>query len=543
MKQALKPRAPQACPSLPAGGLPPAVDEIALRAGLARVERHPALAASPRLRRLLRYLFEETLAGRGAEISQFSIAFDCYQLGKAFDPATNTLIRSHARRLRKLLKELARPDDAGALLMEERGYRLCFGAPAARPGAEPVSAPADPRMSLPSLGVTCFDARPASADGSSVARVLVEEILMALQGDDLVTGLGPFESAGPRSCARWARELARQEQLDFLLEGRIDEQEGQLVIGIRILEGKSGQPVWTTRGVPGGGDASGAGLSAWAATLVSQVGTAWGVIPGQLGAAALARPSGELTPYEAVVLARRYLTHFDFEPLGRIVGTLRAAARGSREAAVAATLAVLLSIVGGVEPRWRESLDKSEVRQLAAHAARLDPEAPWTRLALAFSAMLDGRRAELLEMGRRAAREPHTPVMLVGALGTQLCNQALDLELAREMIARYRHQTPAYPRLVHLALALAALSEGDTRGAREELANFGVPWGWASPLIHAACAALDGDAPQARREWQRVLEAFPEFPARWRETVATQWHESHLTAIFRALEKAGIRID
>jgi hypothetical protein len=70
-----------------------------------------------------------------------------------------------------------------------------------------------------------------------------------------------------------------------------------------------------------------------------------------------------------------------------------------------------------------------------------------------------------------------------------------------------------------------------------------VPWGWASPLIHASCAALEGDAPQARREWQRVLEAFPEFPARWRETVALQWHESHLAAIFQALERAGIRLD
>jgi hypothetical protein len=85
----------------------PAVDESALRAGLARIERHPALAASPRLRRLLRYLYEETLAGRGAEIRQFSIAFDCYQL----------------------------------LLMEERGYRPCFGGPAARPREAPEGAP------------------------------------------------------------------------------------------------------------------------------------------------------------------------------------------------------------------------------------------------------------------------------------------------------------------------------------------------------------------------------------------------------------------
>lgn len=41
----------------------PVVEEVPLRAGLARIERHPTPAASPRLRLLLRYLFEETLGG------------------------------------------------------------------------------------------------------------------------------------------------------------------------------------------------------------------------------------------------------------------------------------------------------------------------------------------------------------------------------------------------------------------------------------------------------------------------------------------------
>jgi len=538
MKHDLEFRAPPVSSAVPPGdggpaGHGPAVDEVALRAGLARIERHPVLAASPRLRRLLRYLFEETLAGRGAELSQFSIAFDCYQLGEGFDPSASSLIRSHARRLRRLLQELARPEDAAAIRLGKRGYRLSFGAPES-------TAEAVPRWSPPTLGIVEFETRLPVTGGVPPARALVDELLRSMRGEDLLNGVGLFGSAVPRACARQARELARREQLDFILEGCLEEERGQLVVGIHLREGKSGRQIWTTRSTLRTGDPGGEGLAEWAGTLVSQFGSAWGVIPGQLGAAA---PAGPLDTYQAVVLARQYLTHFDFEPLGRIVATLRAAACGSRDAAVPATLAVLLNTVGGTEPRWRENPDKGEIRQLAARAARLAPENPWTRLALACSAMLDGRRAELLEMGRRVAREPQSPVMLAGALGSLLCHQALDLELARGLIARYRRQSAAYPRLVHLALAIADLSEGNTSGARAELANFGVPWGWASPLIHAACAALDGDAAEARREWQRVLDAFPEFPARWRDTVATQWHESHLTAIFQALERAGIRLD
>lgn len=540
MKHELEFRAPPvSSPAPPGDGGPadhgPAVDEVALRAGLARIERHPTLAASPRLRRLLRYLFEETLAGRGSEISQFSIAFDCYQLGKGFDPSASSLIRSHARRLRKLLQELARPEDAAAIRLGERGYRLSFGAPESTGEALPHGSP-------PALGIVEFETRLTATNAVPPPAVLVDALLRSMRGEDLLNGVGSFKPATSRSCARQARELARREQLDFILEGRLEEERGQLVVGVHLREGKSGCQIWTTRSPLRTGDPCGEGLAEWAGSIVSQIGSAWGIIPGHIGAAALAGKSGKLGTYEAVVLARQYLTHFDFEPLGRIVETLRTAACDSQDAAVPATLAVLLNTVGSTEPRWNENPDKSEIRRLASRAARLDPGNPWTRLALACSALLDGRRAELLEMGRRVEREQETPPMLAGALGTLLCYQALDLELARGLIARYRRQSAAYPRLVHLALAVAHLSEGNTPGARAELANFGVPWGWASPLIHAVCAALEGDAAEARREWQRVLDAFPEFPARWRDTVATQWHESHLKAIFQALERAGIRV-
>ena len=54
-------------------------------------------------------------------------------------------------------------------------------------------------------------------------------------------------------------------------------------------------------------------------------------------------------------------------------------------------------------------MDRAEIHALAARAGRLGPEDGWTRLALAISAMLDGRRTELLEMAKRADREKASP--------------------------------------------------------------------------------------------------------------------------------------
>jgi hypothetical protein len=277
-----------------------------------------------------------------------------------------------------------------------------------------------------------------------------------------------------------------------------------------------------------------------ARTLAVKVAGDWGVVPQQITRVARSRGVEPLQLHEAVMLGRQYLTNFHYEHLDRCVKTLREAAGDAGDAAVPATLAVLLNTAGSVEPRWLETIDREEIRHLAARAARLDPEDPWSRLALAVSTLLDRRFAALLETAKRADREPGTPLMLIGALGGMLCFQGLEVELGRRMLDRYCRNVPHYPRLIHLALALAAIGENDLATARAELARFDVPWGWAFPLVSAACAAIEGDADTARSEWQRVLVAYPDFPRRWRETLATQWGEGHLSRIFSALESIGV---
>ena len=157
--------------------------------------------------------------------------------------------------------------------------------------------------------------------------------------------------------------------------------------------------------------------------------------------------------------------------------------------------------------------------------------------------MLDGRRTVLVEMAKRTAREPESQLLLLGGMGALLFNQALELELGREMLERYCRQATDYPRVVHLSLALGALASGDLAETRAELARFGVSWGWAAPLLLAACAALEGDRAEAAMEWRRVLDAFPDFPSRWRVTIGSQWHASYLDQIFGALRAAGIHLD
>lgn len=516
--------------------VPPAF-ESCLRAELDRLANEPVLAASPKLLKLLGYLFGEQISGRAGHISQYSIAFDCYGLARDFDPASNTVVRAHARRLRKILKELAPPDAACRILMDEKGYCLRFDVAetALRAGRAATG------FRRPLMGILALDLPEQWGTESWISTALGDEIMAAISTHDVVIPHGPFPRQTLAACAGQPLEFARRFGLDFLLDGGWSIEGGRTLVSLRILDGESGTSIWCMRDEWPPDAATPDRLRLMARRLVDRIVGDWGAIPNRIARQARLRAGGHFDALQAVVMARHYLTHFHFEHLDDCVRLLREAASQAGDAAIPATLAVLLNAACAFEPRWRQPMDRGEIRQLAARAARLDPENPWTRLALAVSAMIDGRRVDLLEMGRRVDREPDSPRMLVGALGTLLCAQALDVDLGRRMIARYRHGTPHYPRLVHLTLALVAVTESDTASAREELARYGVTWGWAFPLIQGACAALDGDPETAVADWSRVLEAFPDFPGLWRETVGTQWHGNHLQRIFDAFESAGVR--
>jgi adenylate cyclase len=79
----------------------PAPDQI--RAALGRVVGSSVFTASPRMQDFLRYVVEETLAGRGDEIKGYTLALEVFGRGNSFDPANDSVVRVEAARLRRTL--------------------------------------------------------------------------------------------------------------------------------------------------------------------------------------------------------------------------------------------------------------------------------------------------------------------------------------------------------------------------------------------------------------------------------------------------------
>src|SRR5450432_2765189 len=80
--------------------LPDVCQPETVMAQLGRILKSPALATSPSLCRFLRFIVEETLAGRSGSIKEYSLGVNVFGRGDEFNPRLDPIVRVQARNLR-----------------------------------------------------------------------------------------------------------------------------------------------------------------------------------------------------------------------------------------------------------------------------------------------------------------------------------------------------------------------------------------------------------------------------------------------------------
>lgn len=81
------------------------IDKEQVTAELERILNSPRFRSRKLIRTFLRYAVHETLAGRGNNLNQYTIAVQALGKPEDFSPIYNPLVRIEAGRLRKLLKD------------------------------------------------------------------------------------------------------------------------------------------------------------------------------------------------------------------------------------------------------------------------------------------------------------------------------------------------------------------------------------------------------------------------------------------------------
>src|SRR5689334_4452880 len=112
-------------------------------AQLERILTNPPLESSPSLCRFLRYVVEETLAGRASSLKEYSLGVAAFDRGDEFDPRMDPIVRVQARNLRvRLGQYYAGPGANDPILIElpKRTYVPVFRERVEQAAAETASA-------------------------------------------------------------------------------------------------------------------------------------------------------------------------------------------------------------------------------------------------------------------------------------------------------------------------------------------------------------------------------------------------------------------
>lgn len=80
-------------------------DTQSIRKQLDAILESESFARSPRMQRFLRFVVEETLAGRTNQLGEYGIAIAVFDRDPDFEPALDPIVRNDARRLRAKLLE------------------------------------------------------------------------------------------------------------------------------------------------------------------------------------------------------------------------------------------------------------------------------------------------------------------------------------------------------------------------------------------------------------------------------------------------------
>jgi TolB-like protein len=247
----------------------PSLPSDLARAHALRFAASPGLYSSAKLLRIFNYLFDESLAGRGAAITQSSIARHALEMGRDFDTRSSPLVRVHVGRLRRILAAYqARPGaEADGVVMEipAGGYALGF-----RPVAR--QQPVDPAVAAPATAVVEFQGIHLEDPWSRLPGLFSEAL-----GNGLASAAG-LSWFGLFSRARLEREtldpvvFGRAYPVKFVVDGSLQQRSDGFILRARLLDGPTGTLVWPWKSpdpVPAAGLLElAADLARWIAGLV-----------------------------------------------------------------------------------------------------------------------------------------------------------------------------------------------------------------------------------------------------------------------------------
>jgi TolB-like protein len=523
-----------------------------VRGQLDRILGHRDFEASARMREFLRFVVEETLAGRADRIKGYTVAVEVFGRRKDFDANLDPIVRIQAGRLRRALEHYylaAGGQDPVVITVPRGGYVPQFSrrAAPAGPSATATDSVFDAVARLPrGVAVAVLPLRELAVDAESqfFAEGLREEFCQELSRyQDLVVIPCRREMLLRDDAVGGHAELSRRLGARFLLEGSVRRGQEQVKVSAWLVDGPTGQQVWSQSFTCPPSPGQLIETEEEIARAVSAViGSELGIISQRVAEEARLALPASLGTYEALLRFYDYNVTLDLEAGRQCAAALHGAVEREPEhgplwAALATLLqhAYMLDRPGAAHPG-------GEAAEYARKGAALAPGSQLARWVLARNHFLRRKRAAFLREMEVALRlNPGAPVY-VGAAGYSLI-LADEGDRGRPLLERAIALNPCHPGWFNHALFIDDYMKGDYESALQHALKpaFEVRlWG---PVLRAAVLGQLGRTAEAGAAVAEVLALVPDFEARARElTHRPILSDAIVEALLEGLSKAGLRL-
>jgi adenylate cyclase len=563
----------------------PKHDEV--RAELEEILAGKAFENAGRAQEFLRFVVEETLAGRDDRLKGYTIAIHVFARAADFDAQADPLVRVEAGRLRRRLMEHYQGAGRGSALRIDlpRGCyvpRFSYG-PGAAPKATGAATARSARIArLALLGAVlavaalwAFAARYdfvlpgfSAAASPGAARIVGPKLLVlpfANLSDDrdldyfafgvteeVIVRLGSFSLIVLADTTRLGRgdadpdleSLRAKFEPDYVLTGTVRHAGGEVRVGARLVDAGTGTQLWAQK-FDARLDVE--QLLAVEERLAEQVASTIGVPYGPLFEHEIARTEAKsaehLDTYDCVLRFYYYAAAPDPERHADATRCFQRAVVREPQFADAWAGLSMISLAEHAYGYNRQPGNPIErARESAQKALDIDGNSR-----LANRAMLNVRFATrdfdgLDEAAARViAQAPNDPSML-GLAGTLLAfGGQRDRGIA--LVDRALEVSPDPPAFFYLPYVFRDLEQHDYERALTWALKMDAPAWFTVQMVVAACAGLAGRDDIAQRSVARLRELYPDFAANARAELA-KWYldDALIETTVEGLRKAGLAV-
>jgi adenylate cyclase len=469
---------------------------------LERILSNGDFDGSPRSRAFLRFVVEETLAGRQEALTQDAIASRVFHRRDDFDATIDPIVRIQAGRLRRSLERyylMAGIGDAVRIELPRGSYvpMLRRAAP-----AESLS-PGNPALAVddwPCVVLLPVETEPVNPDLGPLA---------ARFRDQLVLELGRYRDVRVVVTSDGEREGSSSHEYE--LSARLARDPSGCWVTSLLADRGTGAQVWAQsfRGEP---DVSDRFFEETARVVAARVASEHGVVAQRLWVEQRKRPSVEPTAYGAIL--RSYNFFFNREAAGLVpaVEALKGVVKAEPECGLAWVQLSRLYTANIANEYLAIDTPVEQALHYARQGVRLDATSQRARGALAYALLLNGELAACRAEAQNALDlNPDSLVYLesIGWLMTLAGDWERGPALVRKAVERNPHCMP----VAFHALWADHLRRDELEAAYQAAQQYSEAVFW-RPLMRACCLGLLERPSEAAREVAELLVIKPDFARR-----------------------------